>query len=117
LDMKLDSWVASVNVAMPAGLVINELLTNALKHAFPDREGGTITLHSLVDEIGCHITVADDGVGLADGVVWPKPGKLGAVIVQSLKKNAAAEVAVHSHPGQGFKVTISFAKAAAAPDA
>lgn len=117
LDMKLDSWVASVNVAMPAGLVINELLTNALKHAFPDSEGGTITLHSLVDDIGCHITVADDGIGLAEGVVWPKPGKLGAIIVQSLKKNAAAEVAVHSDPGQGFKVVISFAKAAAAPGA
>ncbi len=117
LDMKLDSWVASVNVAMPAGLVINELLTNALKHAFSDREGGTITLHSLVDEIGCHITVADDGVGLAEGVVWPKPGKLGAVIVQSLKKNAAAKVAVHSEPGKGLKVTISFSKAAAAPGA
>ncbi|MDO9369730.1 MAG: histidine kinase dimerization/phosphoacceptor domain -containing protein [Sphingopyxis sp.] len=117
LDMKLDSWVASVNVAMPAGLVINELLTNALKHAFRDREGGTITLHSLVDEIGCHITVADDGVGLANGVVWPKPGKLGAVIVQSLKKNAAAQVAVHSEPGRGLRVTVSFAKAAAAPGA
>ena len=117
LDMKLDSWVASVNVAMPAGLVINELLTNALKHAFPDREGGTITLHSLVDDIGCHITVADDGVGLADGVVWPKPGKLGAVIVQSLRKNAAAKVAVHSEPGKGLRVTISFSKAAAAPGA
>lgn len=117
LDMKLDSWVASVNVAMPAGLVINELLTNALKHAFPDREGGTITLHSLVDEIGCHITVADDGVGLAEGVVWPKPGKLGAVIVQSLRKNAAAKVAVHSEPGKGLRVTISFSKAAAAPGA
>ncbi len=117
LDMKLDSWVASVNVAMPAGLVVNELLTNALKHAFPDREGGTITLHSLVDDVGCHITVADDGVGLAEGVVWPKPGKLGTVIVQSLKKNAAATVAVHSEPGQGFKVVISFAKAAAAADA
>lgn len=116
LDMKLDSWVASINVAMPAGLVINELLTNALKHAFPDREGGTITLHSLVDEVGCHITVADDGVGLAEGVVWPKPGKLGAVIVQSLKKNAAAEVAVRSEPGKGVKVVISFAKAAAKPE-
>lgn len=117
LDMKLDSWVASVNVAMPAGLVVNELLTNALKHAFPDRDGGTITLHSLVDEIGCHITIADDGVGLGDGVVWPKPGKLGAIIVQSLKKNASAKIAVHSEPGKGFKVVISFAKAAAAPGA
>ncbi|WP_447763803.1 sensor histidine kinase [Sphingopyxis panaciterrae] len=117
LNMKLDSWIASVNVAMPAGLVVNELLTNALKHAFLDRDGGTITLHSLVDEFGCHITVADNGVGLGDGVVWPKPGKLGAIIVQSLKKNAAAKVAVDSEPGKGLKVVISFAKAAAAPGA
>lgn len=117
LDMKLDSWLASINVAMPAGLVVNELLTNALKHAFPGGEGGTITLHSLIDDLGCHITVADDGVGLGEGVVWPKPGKLGAVIVQSLKKNATAKVAVHSKRGKGFKVVISFEKSAAAPDA
>lgn len=116
LDMKLDSWPASVNVAMPAGLVVNELLTNALKHAFVGREGGTITLHSIIDDVGCHITVADDGVGLADGVVWPKPGKLGTVIVQSLKQNALARLAVFSEPGEGFKVVISFAKAVAAPE-
>lgn len=116
LDMKLDSWSASVNVAMPAGLVVNELLTNALKHAFVGREGGTITLHSLIDDVGCHITVADDGAGLAEGIVWPKPGKLGAVIVQSLKQNAGAKVAVTSEPGQGLKVVISFAKVNAAPE-
>ena len=115
LDMKLDSWPASVNVAMPAGLVVNELLTNALKHAFNGRDGGTITLHSLIDDVGCHITIADDGVGLADGVEWPKAGKLGAIIVQSLKQNAAAKVSVRSEPGQGLKVVISFSKADAAP--
>lgn len=115
LDMKLDSWVASVNVAMPAGLVVNELLTNALKHAFVGRDGGTITLHSLIDDIGCHITVADDGVGLADGVSWPKPGKLGAIIVQSLRQNASAQVMASSKPGEGLSVTISFAKADAVP--
>lgn len=115
LDMKLDSWVASVNVAMPAGLVVNELLTNALKHAFVGRDGGTITLHSLIDDIGCHITVADDGVGLADGVSWPKPGKLGAIIVQSLRQNASAQVMVNSKPDEGLSVTISFAKADAVP--
>jgi two-component sensor histidine kinase len=115
LDMKLDSWVASVNVAMPAGLVVNELLTNALKHAFAGRDEGTMTLHSLIDDIGCHITVADDGVGLPDGVSWPKPGKLGAIIVQSLRQNALAQVIVNSKPGEGLSVTISFAKADAVP--
>lgn len=117
LDMKLDSWTASVNVAMPAGLVVNELLTNALKHAFTGREGGTITLHSLIDDVGCHITVADDGVGLAEGVTWPKPGKLGSIIVQSLKQNASARITVFSEPGKGLRVTISFAKTSAAPGA
>jgi PAS domain S-box-containing protein len=112
LDMKLDTWPVSVNVAMPAGLVVNELLTNSLKHAFTGREGGTIKLHGLIDDDGCHIIIADDGVGLPDGAIWPKPGKLGAIIVQSLRQNASAKVTVTSSPGNGMSVTISFAKAA-----
>jgi PAS domain S-box-containing protein len=112
LDMKLDTWPVSVNVAMPAGLVVNELLTNSLKHAFAGREGGAIKLHSLIDDYGCHIVIADDGVGLPNGAIWPKPGKLGAIIVQSLRQNASAKVAVTSSPEKGMSVTISFAKAA-----
>ena len=53
LDLKVDAYPVSVNVAMPTGLVVNELLTNALKHAFTGRDRGTITLHSLVDSTGC----------------------------------------------------------------
>src|SRR6202011_4842541 len=68
LDLKVDSYPVSVNVAMPTGLVVNELLTNALKHAFVGRDGGTITLHSLSDGSGCRIIVADNGVGLPEGV-------------------------------------------------
>ena len=116
LDMKLDSWPVSVNVAMPAGLVVNELLTNSLKHAFVGREGGTIKLHGLIDDTGCHILVADDGVGMPEGVIWPRPGKLSAIIVQSLRQNASAKVAVASTPGRGVSVTISFAKAPARTD-
>ena len=52
LDLKVDTYPVSVNVAMPAGLVVNELLTNALKHAFVGRDGGTITLQSLADAKG-----------------------------------------------------------------
>ena len=117
LDLTVDAWPVSINVAMPAGLVVNELLTNSLKHAFVGRDGGTITLRSIVDDAGCHVTIADDGVGLPDGVQWPKPGKLGAVIAQSLRQNAKAQVNVVSKPGQGMKVSLFFERSAAAPDA
>lgn len=117
LDLKVDTWPVSVNVAMPTGLVVNELLTNALKHAFVGREGGTITLHSLVDDEGCRVIVADDGVGLPDADHWPRPGKLGALIVRSLRQNAKARVDVVSAPGEGVRVTIRFARADAEPEA
>jgi PAS domain S-box-containing protein len=108
LDLKVDIYPVSVNVAMPTGLVVNELLTNALKHAFVGRPVGTITLHSLTDAAGCRITIADDGIGLPDGVTWPKRGKLGSAIVQSLQENAKARLEIDSRPGEGLRVTIVF---------
>ena len=115
LELKVDAYPVSVNVAMPAGLVVNELLTNALKHAFAGRPGGTITLESVSDGNGCRVTIADNGVGLPEGVDWPKRGKLSALIVQSLRENAKAQVQVASVPGQGMRVTLIFTRAAAAP--
>ncbi|TMJ79900.1 MAG: PAS domain S-box protein [Alphaproteobacteria bacterium] len=117
LDLKVDAYPVSVNVAMPTGLVVNELLTNALKHAFKGRNGGTITLQSLADDKGCRVVIADDGVGLPEGAEWPKRGKLSALIAQSLRENAKASLEVKSSPGCGTRVTIVFTRAAAAPGA
>jgi PAS domain S-box-containing protein len=116
LDLKVDAYPVSVNVAMPTGLVVNELLTNSLKHAFNGRDAGTITLHCLTDDVGCRVTVEDDGVGLPDGREWPESGKLGALIVQSLRENAKARVEVTSAAQKGTRVTIFFTRAAAAPE-
>jgi PAS domain S-box-containing protein len=114
LDLKLDAYPVSINVAMPTGLVVNELLTNAFKHAFVGRDAGTISLHSVVDGDGCRIVVADDGIGLPPGQSWPKPGKLGALIAQSLQENAKAELEVVSTPEAGTRVTIRFKRSVAA---
>jgi two-component sensor histidine kinase len=116
LNLKVDAYPVSVNVAMPTGLVVNELLTNALKHAFVGRDGGTITLHSLAESNGCRVIIADDGVGLPEGVEWPKRGKLGALIVKSLRDNAKADFKVESSAGKGTRVTILFTRAASAPE-
>ena len=111
LNLQVDTWPVSINVAMPTGLVVNELLTNALKYAFKGREGGTITLHSLVDDEGCKVVVSDDGVGLAPGSGWPRAGKLSHMIVQSLRQNANARVEVGVEPSGGMRVTIFFTRA------
>ena len=63
---------------------------------------------------GCRVLVADDGVGLPEGYVWPKPGKLSALIVRSLLQNARAHMEVTSSPGQGMQVAITFDAANAA---
>jgi two-component sensor histidine kinase len=110
LDLQVDSWPVSIDVAMPAGLVVNELLTNALKHAFKDRNRGTITVRSTSELDGYRVIVADDGVGLPDGVAWPRPGKLSALIVRSLEQNAKASIDLESAPGKGTRITIAFSQ-------
>jgi PAS domain S-box-containing protein len=117
LDLRVDSWPVLIDVAMPAGLVVNELLTNSLKHAFKGRSGGTIILHCIVGQSGCQVTVADDGVGLAAGQRWPVPGKMSALIVRSLADNAKARIESTSSPGQGVRVVIHFDRADAEPSA
>jgi two-component sensor histidine kinase len=55
--------------------------------------------------------VSDDGNGFADGDTWPRHGKLGGLIVKSLKQNAKAEVLVESTRDKGVSVDIFFARA------
>jgi len=116
LDLKVDAWPVSVNVAMPTGLVVIELLTNSLKHAFIGREKGTITLQSLVTEKGCNVIVADDGIGLPEGKAWPVPGKMTSLIIQSLEQNAGAILSIRPPPDGGMRAIITFNRANAAPE-
>ncbi len=115
LNMQVDTWPVSIDVAMPTGLVVNELMTNALKHAFLGRDSGVIRLQCTSLASGCRVVVADDGVGLPPGVTWPRPGKLSALIVRSLEQNAQAHIEIQSAPGEGSQVTIIFSRSDTAP--
>ena len=111
LDLKVDAAPASVNIAMPVGLVVNELLTNAFKYAFNGRGTGTLTVRCLHEKATAkyRVVVADDGIGLPEGTTWPMPGKLGSLIVQSLRENTKTmDVTVETAPDKGTQVTIDF---------
>jgi two-component sensor histidine kinase len=111
LDLKVSYCPASINVAMPAGLLVNELLTNAFKYAFIGRDGGTIKIEcERKADDRYHIMLADDGVGLPPGVTWPVRGKLGALILQTLRENTNnAEFKLTSSPATGTRATLEFA--------
>ncbi len=109
LDLKVDHALASINIAMPVGLLVNEMLTNAFKYAFAGKEAGTIMVRCLHEQESTYrVVVADDGVGLPEDCSWPMPGKLSALILQTLRENAATDFKVETAPGKGLKVTIDF---------
>jgi PAS domain S-box-containing protein len=109
LDLKVDHAPVSINIALPIGLVVNELMTNSFKYAFAGRGHGVITVHCLRKaQDDYQVVVADDGMGLPEGVAWPMPGKIGALIVQTLRENADAKFNVESAPDKGVRVTIAF---------
>jgi PAS domain S-box-containing protein len=91
--------------AIPLGLVVSELLTNAAKHAYPTASGEVRTAVSVVDG-WFEIAVSDTGVGMVGSA--PSRARLGSTIVRSLAAQIGAEMAVTSAPGEGTRTRIRF---------
>jgi two-component sensor histidine kinase len=115
LDVQVNYCPLSINIAMPAGLLVNEMLTNALKYAFIGRSSGRLRLVCQLEGMRITVVVSDDGVGLDEHQQWPSPRKLGALILQTLKENAKnVTFKAESIRGQGTFFTFGF-DAAPAP--
>lgn len=114
VDIRCDLAPVAVPIeqAVPAGLAVNELLTNAHKHAFIGRERAvlTVTLAEVGSDIA--ITIADDGPGLPDGFDLEQTGTLGMQLVLNLARQLGGGVTAHSDAGASF--TLRFPKAAGA---
>jgi two-component sensor histidine kinase len=102
--------------AIPLGLIISELVTNAFRHAYPDGQRGTVRVRATTTGESVEITIADDGVGIAEAE-FGKGGGLGATIVNSLARQIGADLSVRSGRGQGTVVTLRLPKKATATDA
>jgi PAS domain S-box-containing protein len=96
-----------VERAIPCGLIINELVTNALRHAFPGREKGTVTvgMHSAAD--GMHtLSVSDNGTGFPEGLDFRNTKSLGMQLVISLVAQLGGDIELQRKEGTAFTVTF-----------
>ena len=104
LETIVDDTAANSDVSVSMGLIITELVINAIKHAFPNRAGGKIIVTFAADEGAWLLAVADNGAGMPGAKERGKPG-LGTGIVEALSKQLDAGVSVlDAKPGTRVEV-------------
>lgn len=114
VEISADAVHLPINLAIPCGLIINELITNALKHAFPDSRAGVISLqlHAL-DGNRVELIVGDNGIGIPGHLDLTKGETLGLQLVQLFVEQVNGVLAIARQPAQ-FTLTFALPMSASA---
>jgi two-component sensor histidine kinase len=102
----VDEITLDMDALVPCGLMINELLSNALKYGFPGEREGTIKVQMRREGTSLVLTVSDNGVGLPADVDIAAPRTLGLRIVNTLVSQLHGALVVGSGPGASFTLTF-----------
>ena len=92
----------TIDQAIPCGLILNELLTNAFKYACKNEQTAVIAITLSSDANGVSLTVSDQGPGLPPGFDWDHSRSLGLKIVRALTKQIKGQLEVGGPPGASF---------------
>ena len=108
LKTELQPVTFSVEVAVPCGLILNELVSNAIKHAFRGRAEGAITTALGTRSDGrVFLRVSDNGVGLPAGMDWRQSLSMGLRLIQLLARQLNATVEVQANGGTAFELAFA----------
>ena len=102
--VEIEEMVLGVDVAVPCGLIVNELVANALKHAFPQERRGEIVVRMKTDSGRCRLSVRDDGVGFPAQVDFLRTETLGLQLVRMLAEQIGGRVLLDTRAGTEFTV-------------
>lgn len=111
-NVEIGELKLNIDTAIPCGLIINELVSNSIKYAFPDDKTGKIdvSVTHVKDNI-YKLIVKDNGIGSAEGVDLKKSDTLGIQLVTLLSRQLNGTLEVTSEPGKGTEFVITFEEA------
>ena len=104
--VELDEIVFGVDLAVPCGLIINELVANALKHAFPGDRRGEICVRMRLEQDRYRLSVEDDGIGFPAGLDFSQTGTLGLQLVRTLTEQVGGRLQQKVGQGTAFVIDL-----------
>jgi len=111
LEINADRLSLSIETAIPCGLIVHEVISNSLKHAFPDGRKGTVRVELRSGEDGRIILLlGDDGTGLGSGIDLQTTESLGTSLIRALVDQLEGTLEVGGSIGTEYRIVITDAE-------
>jgi two-component sensor histidine kinase len=109
LQLNLASLRVDIDDAVPCGLVVNEILSNCLKHGFPHGRGGTVSIDLQPVGAGTDylLRISDTGIGLPDDFETRRSGSLGVQLIRVLAGQLKGSLRIDHSPGTTFSIVFA----------
>jgi two-component sensor histidine kinase len=108
LRIETHDVAVDINTAIPLGLIMNELVSNSIRHVFSSRGSGELVITVQEDETGSlHLVVRDNGPGLLQGFCWDDVDTLGLRLVQGLVGQLDGTIVPEYNNGQQYTIDIT----------
>jgi len=106
LKIDVEGILLGVDIAIPCGIIVNELVANSLKHAFPGNRSGEIAISFREFEGQYTMVIKDDGVGLPDDLDISRSSSLGLTIVNALTGQLGGTIELARNGGSEVSITF-----------
>ena len=108
LKLNVENVFLPMDTAIPCGLIINELVTNSLKHAFSDERRGEIVIETVYHSNNKFtLTIKDNGKGIPEDVDYYNSRTVGFNLINSLVRQLGGNLVINRSEGTEFKITFS----------
>jgi two-component sensor histidine kinase len=108
LEVNCEKTILNLDTSIPLGLIINELVTNSIKHAFPASSRGKIAINLRTQNKFVFLTVEDNGVGMDPTITPENSGTLGLQLVYTLIDQINGKIEFENLKPQGTRINITF---------
>ncbi len=106
LNLNAEKAVLHIDKAVPCSLIINEMISNSLKHAFPGGRKGTITIDFKKGVDNYIINYSDDGIGIPEGITFERKESLGMQLIKGLTKQIDGSIVLDRTAGTKYTITF-----------